>query len=180
MVRQLLNRIGPTLRFAAGVGAVAVLLGAVGLGVAQHAGAVRLLTVEGGSMAPAARYGALLVSTPEDSDQVAVGDVVSIVRSDGVRVTHRVRAIDSVTGALTTQGDANPSPDPEPYVGDRVDHVRVIVPWAGRLLAALSGPARIWAWVTLILVAAATTAWAGMREQPAVPEEASTEAAVAS
>ncbi|TFH68121.1 signal peptidase I [Cellulomonas sp. HD19AZ1] len=89
------------------------------------------LEVRGGSMQPTIPNGALVVTTPRDVHQVAVGDVVSFVGDDGKRVTHRVVDVDAFTGAVTTRGDANVVDDATPYAGPQVDVVRFSVPGLG-------------------------------------------------
>lgn len=114
-----------------------------GLGLAQRAGWVELLEVEGGSMQPAIANGSLLITTTAEADAVATGDVVSIIGTDGHRVTHRV--VDVTAEGITTRGDANTVNDAEVYPGARVDQVRAVVPGAGVALrgvrAVLSNPA---------------------------------------
>lgn len=132
---------------------VAVLVTAVlGLRVAQWTGHAKVLSVTGGSMAPAIPYGSLVITTPAPARTVAVGQVVSVVE-DGVRFTHRVVAIGSQ--GLTTRGDANPSADAHAYTGESVDLVRVSVPLVGRVLTALNGTGRVLLAAALLLLVAA-------------------------
>lgn len=145
----------PVARAAASIAVSVLLVVVLALGVSQHAGWVRVINVQGGSMDPALPYGSLLVTTPATLGGVHVGDVVSLVADDAVRVTHRVVAIDPATGALTTRGDANHADDPAPFTGPGVDLVRAHVPLAGRVLAALNGPARLWAGLAVVLFALA-------------------------
>lgn len=108
----------------------------LGLGLAQRAGVVGVLEVQGGSMQPAIANGSLLITVPSAAADVRPGDVVSIVGSDHIRVTHRV--VDVVDGQVTTRGDANSVADPAPYTGDRLDLVVAHIGGAGVALRYLS------------------------------------------
>ncbi|WP_431838010.1 signal peptidase I [Cellulomonas sp. Y8] len=101
---------------------------ALGLGLAQRAGVVGVLEVQGGSMQPAIANGSLLITVPRATAEVRPGDVVSIVGADHIRVTHRV--VDVVDDQVTTRGDANSVADPAAYTGDRLD----LVVWHAPLL----------------------------------------------
>lgn len=75
----------------------------------------RTLTVLSGSMSPAIPAGSVVVVRPVDPATLSVGDVISYATTDPVTgqselVTHRVIAV-SANGLLTTQGDANQTPD---------------------------------------------------------------------
>ncbi len=104
---------------------VAVL--ALGLGLAQAAGWVQLIEVQGGSMQPTIPNGSLLVSVPRHVSELERGDVVSLVRFDGSRVTHRVVDVNA-DGELITRGDANTVNDPVGYAGVDVDLVVMSIP----------------------------------------------------
>lgn len=122
----------------------------VGLTVAAAIGVVSLvclaasmvfgitpLIVAGGSMGPDLPLGSLALAASTPAEQVRHGDVVSVVRNDGSRVTHRVVTASGVGGGLTEltlQGDANPGPDAERHVVDRVDRVRFSMPTLGSIL----------------------------------------------
>lgn len=92
---------------------------------------LRLIDVEGGSMQPAIANGSLLLTSRQPRGQVRAGEVVSVRGEDGVRVTHRVVGSDPATGGVLLKGDANTTPDVEPYVVDHVDHVRLVIPGLG-------------------------------------------------
>jgi signal peptidase I len=104
---------------------------------------VKPLVFRSGSMAPAIDAGSLALARDVPATDVRVGDVVSVVGADGVRVTHRVVSTGSTDGAtsLTLKGDANPVPDPQAYVVQRADRVVWSVPVAGRVVATLGSPA---------------------------------------
>ena len=143
--------------------AVLTLLAILGVSTVLTAAArlafdVDLLVVRSGSMAPSMPVGSLVLTRPVAADQVEPGDVVSVVRTDGRRITHRVVAAEG-SGALrrlTTQGDANAAPDPESVTAGTVERVVLTAPGLGRLLllrdstpvqllaAALCGAALCW------------------------------------
>jgi len=114
------------------VAGVATVLGAA----ARLALDVDLLVVRSGSMEPAIPVGSLVLTRPIAADRIEVGDVVSVVRDDGSRLTHRVVAVEA-SGALhrlTTQGDANSSPDSEAFTAEGVERVVAVTPGLGRAL----------------------------------------------
>jgi signal peptidase I len=110
--------------------------------VAAVAFDVKPLVLRSGSMAPEIPTGALALAREVPAAEVEVGDVVSVVAPSGVRVTHRVVEIasDGPRRALTLQGDANPTPDADPYVVRQVDRVLVDAPGLGYAVAWASGP----------------------------------------
>lgn len=98
------------------------------------------LVVTSGSMGPAMPEGSVALARSVPASHVEHGDVVSVVRSDGVRVTHRVvgKEVEARTASLILQGDENVMPDPEAYVAAEVDRVFLDVPSAGYVLLWLS------------------------------------------
>jgi signal peptidase I len=92
----------------------------------------RLLVFQSGSMAPAIETGALSLTVERPVDDIAPGDVVSVVGDDGVRVTHRV--VEQHEGRLLLWGDANPAPDATTYAVDHADVVVASVPHLGMVL----------------------------------------------
>lgn len=84
------------------------------------------LVFRSGSMSPGIPTGALALAKTVRASEVRPGDVVSVPRADGVRVTHRVVEADDAGGAsrsLVLKGDANPVTDPEPVVVTEADRV---------------------------------------------------------
>lgn len=105
---------------------------------------VRPAVVVSGSMAPGIPVGAVTLARSVPADTVAVGDVVTVPRTDGRGlVTHRViettPLADSVAGAteLRLQGDANAEPDAQPYAVAQVGQVLGSVPYVGYAVVAL-------------------------------------------
>lgn len=104
------------------------------------------LVVRSGSMSPEIPVGALALARSVPAGDVTEGEVVSVVRPDGTRVTHRVVQVSPVRGdmrRLTLQGDANEAPDADPVVAARVDRVIASLPGAGRLLELLGSSAAV-------------------------------------
>ncbi|MBF4579002.1 signal peptidase I [Frigoribacterium sp. VKM Ac-2530] len=100
------------------------------------------LIFRSGSMSPDIPTGALALARTVPAAEVAVGDVVSVPRADGVRVTHRVVETDDAGGAsrsLVLKGDANPVTDPDPVVVAEADRVFWSTPrlgeWVDQALA---------------------------------------------
>ena len=73
-----------------------------------------------------------------DVADLSPGDVVSVFDGRGVRITHRVVAVDA--GGLVLKGDANEVADPLPYRVESADRVVFSVPAGGYVLTWLSGP----------------------------------------
>ena len=98
-------------------------------------------TVSTGSMEPALPVGSLVYAQAVDPIDLAPGEVVtfSSLRQGGAAVTHRVVANDPEARQLTTQGDANTAPDPDPVAYDRVRGKMTLgVPVLGYVAAGLS------------------------------------------
>lgn len=100
------------------------------------------LVFSSGSMSPAYEAGALGISREVPATDLEVGDVVSVVNSQGDRVTHRVVSVTGVgDGAvLTLKGDTNNVPDAEAYNVTSVDRVSFGIPLAGYVLNAAASP----------------------------------------
>lgn len=111
--------------------------------VAVIAGAlfgVRPLIVVSGSMAPGIPTGSLLFARERPVEEVEVGDIVTVNRTDGHGlITHRVETVDTVDGVitLTLKGDANKLSDPTTYTPASVGSYVFSVPGAGHLASFL-------------------------------------------
>lgn len=95
------------------------------------------------SMSPAIDVGDVAISRSVPATDVSAGDIVSVSRPDGTRITHRVVSIDSVVGNSTTmtlRGDANSINDPEPYTVKTVDRVLFHIPELGYVLSWFANP----------------------------------------
>ncbi|WP_216699566.1 hypothetical protein [Arthrobacter sp. PAMC 25486] len=92
-----------------------------------------------GSMAPALPTGSLALAVPVAAAEVSPGEVVSVVASDGTRITHRVVSTDPAAG-LVLKGDANAVADLLPYTGVTVDRVLFSLPGLGYVVSWLAAP----------------------------------------
>lgn len=124
------------------VGAALGLL-AIIAGIAVTFFGFTFLVFRSGSMGPAIPTGSLAVARTVPAHELRRGDVVSVVSTDGTRITHRVVDAVPVAGrtALVLKGDANGSPDSEVYTATVADRVWFSVPDAGYALAAATTPA---------------------------------------
>ncbi|MDR1851143.1 MAG: signal peptidase I [Propionibacteriaceae bacterium] len=95
---------------------------------------IRPIMVASGSMEPAIPTGALAFDRAVPANQVAVGDIVTVKRTGGDYVTHRVVAVaegpEGLT-QLTLKGDANGQNDPTPYLVSEVGKHLGSIPWLG-------------------------------------------------
>ncbi|MGA7205767.1 MAG: hypothetical protein WBX27_14170 [Specibacter sp.] len=92
-----------------------------------------------GSMGPGIPTGSLGLAIATPAADVVPGQVVSVVSSDGTRVTHRVVSADPRTG-LVLKGDANTVADLQPYTAQIVDRVFFSVPGLGYVAGFLGQP----------------------------------------
>lgn len=117
------------------VGSLCLLVAIVGL-----VSDVKPLVFRSGSMGPEIPAGSLALARTVVAPDLREGDVVSVITSDGGRVTHRVVRIEGAAGpmrALTLRGDANPSPDAESYTVAAADRVFFTLPGIGHVVALL-------------------------------------------
>jgi signal peptidase len=100
-----------------------------------------------GSMSPGMPQGAAAVSEEVAATELRVGDVITVSRGeDELPVTHRIVRIDEIAGdagrrSVVLQGDANATPDREPYVIGSVPRVLWSAPKLGAAVIALQTPA---------------------------------------
>jgi len=113
---------------------------------------LRPLVVTSGSMSPTTPAGSLAFAETSDARTAEVGDVVVVATGDGYRVMHRVveTAVTGERAVLTLKGDANATPDADPYVVESVGRVRFDVPWLGYPISWLATP-----WGLFLLATAA-------------------------
>ena len=158
---------------------VAVL--AVAVLVPRIAGATPY-TILTGSMQPAMPPGTLVVVRPRDVEDISVGDVLTYQLESGKPdvVTHRVTAVG--VGAdgevrLTTQGDANDSPDKKPVIAKQVRGVRwYYVPYLGYVNTVISAARRqdaVYVVAGLLLVYALVQGVGALRDRTRVAAKAS-------
>ncbi len=124
------------LTLAAVVGAACLVAFVAGLAIG-----VRPLVFRSGSMSPGIPTGSLGFVRTIPSDEVRVGDVVSVPYGD-TRVTHRVLAVQRGSGPVTLRlkGDANEVADPQPYPALGAQRLWFSVPVLGGVIAWLSKP----------------------------------------
>lgn len=101
------------------------------------------LVFRSGSMSPGIPTGALALARTTPVADLRPGDVVSVIRADGERVTHRLVSATADAGgrsSLVIKGDANAAADPEPVVTRSVDRVFWSTPRIGYLVQGASRP----------------------------------------
>lgn len=133
---------------------------------------LRPMIFETGSMTPTIPTGSLGLGHSVPATSVRPGDVVSIVRDDGVRVTHRAEAVSAPTGnsvTFTLRGDANNIADPRSYTVTEVQRVVGTVPFLGYVAAWLKNPytLALEALAALFLLTVAFAPKQGWRHSPA-------------
>lgn len=108
---------------------------------------VRVLVFRSGSMSPTIETGGAALARPVSASQLKVGDIVSVENAEGVRVTHRVKAIHShgKTASLTLKGDANQAVDEATPRVTEVDRVFWHVNRLGYVVNALASPYALFA-----------------------------------
>lgn len=116
------------------------------------------MVVGGGSMGDALPAGSLAITKPTAADDLRTGDIVTVrLRDASTPITHRITEIEQGGDGqilVTTKGDANATPDPEPVLLSTSDEVHVVVgkiPWLGYLVDFIKTPL---GWFTLVLAPA--------------------------
>lgn len=96
---------------------------------------MKAYVVKSSSMEPAIMAGSVIYVRPYgEEESISPGDIVSF-RTGDAKVTHRVVAVDSEHGLVTTKGDANPVCDSQPVAFDAIEgRVRFHIPAIGYLL----------------------------------------------
>jgi signal peptidase I len=113
------------------------------------------LVFSSGSMAPEIATGDLAFARSVPAEDLRRGDVVSVAGDSGVRVTHRIVAVERVNhrAELTLRGDGNASPDTGTYVVTKADRVFAHLPKAGYVVSAVASPTGIFVGGLLVAVA---------------------------
>ncbi|MBM4653634.1 signal peptidase I [Rhodococcus hoagii] len=107
---------------------------------------IKPLVFRSGSMSPQISTGALALAKTVPATELAVGDVISVNNDQGVRITHRVYALEPPGGeavVATLKGDDNNAPDSLPYTITEADRVFFHVGGLGYVVAWLSSPLAI-------------------------------------
>ena len=115
------------------------------LAIAAFAFDVQPVVFRSGSMSPAIDTGALAISKSVGANDLAVGDIVTVKTSKGVRVTHRIQSLTRNAGEATLilRGDANTVSDDQPYVVRSASRVLFDIPKAGYVVSWVSGSAGV-------------------------------------
>lgn len=127
------------------IGAVAGLICVLAAAASMLFG-IKPLVFRSGSMSPEITTGSLALARTVPATDLVVGDVVSVVNSQGTRITHRVYDFESQAGnsvAVTLKGDANTQPDTEPYLITEADRIFFSVGGLGYAVEWLSSPLAI-------------------------------------
>lgn len=135
------SNVNPWQRWALNIGAT---LGTICIliALATFVFGLKPLIFASGSMGPGIPTGSLGLAVPTPVAEVIPGQVVSVVTSDGTRVTHRV--VENIPVGLVMKGDANSTADLQPYQVATADRLLVSVPVLGYVASWFSQP---WAFV---------------------------------
>lgn len=142
---------------------VLALLGAVCIiaAIAAFACNISLIMFKTGSMSPTIPTGSLAVVKQIPASDIKVGDVTTVSRGEGqLPVTHRVVSVEPAGGdsyTIAMKGDANASPDSQPYV---VTDVRKVLWHAPRLAYLVSKASQPRHMVAITIAAALLVTWA--------------------
>ncbi|WP_181149760.1 hypothetical protein [Arthrobacter sp. MYb227] len=112
-------------------------------------------------MGPSIPTGSLGFAVPTPVAEVVPGQVVSVVNTDGIRLTHRV--VENLPEGLVLKGDANSVADLQPYQVSSADRLIVSVPFLGYVLTWFSQP---WAFFVGGLLCAYLLYLAFFRREP--------------
>lgn len=146
-----------------------ILVGATGLVVVgaalAPAAGFTVVRLETGSMTPVYPRDSLLLVRDVAADDLVPGDVVTVTRAGRAPVTHRVIGVDDAGDGvrLELQGDANATPDPEPYLVDRAGLVLGGIPFGGQAVDLARSTPGV---VGLSLLASALVVWAWWPRRP--------------
>ncbi|WP_150117061.1 S24/S26 family peptidase [Arthrobacter sp. ERGS1:01] len=100
---------------------------------------IKPLIFASGSMGPGIPTGSLGLAISTPAADAVPGQVVSVVTSDGTRITHRLVSR-TPDGGLILKGDANAVADLQPYMAQTVDRLFFSVPVLGFVASALGQP----------------------------------------
>ena len=136
------------------VGAVLGVL-CLGWAIAMSVFGITPLVFSSGSMAPEIATGDLAFARSVPAADLRRDDVVSIASTSGVRVTHRIVAVERAGDrtVLTLKGDANASPDARTYPVTEADRVFAHLPKGGYVVSAIASPTGIFVGGLLVAVA---------------------------
>lgn len=116
----------------------------IGATVAAFTLNISLIMFKTGSMSPTIPTGSLAVVREIPAADIRIGDVTTVPRGDGLLpVTHRVVSSTPVGGgvySITMKGDANDSPDAQPYEVTEVRKVLWHAPGLAFVVSTVSQP----------------------------------------
>lgn len=131
---------------------------------------LRPVVVISGSMEPKLPVGSMVFYRTVPAQEVAVGDIVTVPRSDGAAglITHRVKQATTKGGVTTLRlkGDANSTEDPLPYVVTSVGEFVGQIPVAGTIALAMRTPLGIAAVATYVAALIAVIVFGRRRTKP--------------
>ena len=131
---------------------------------------LRPVVVISGSMEPKLPVGSMVFYRTVPAAQVAVGDIVTVPRTDGATglITHRVTQATTKDGVTTLRlkGDANTTEDPLPYVVTSVGAFVGRIPVAGTIALAARTPLGIAAVATYVAALIAVIVFGRRRPKP--------------
>lgn len=129
--------------------------------IAAFALNISLIMFKTGSMSPTIPTGSLAVVKQIPASEIRVGDITTVDRGEGrLPVTHRVVSSTPVGGevySIGMQGDANPSPDSQPYEVTEVRKVLWHVPGLAYVVSTVSQPIYM---AAITLAASLLVVWA--------------------
>lgn len=112
--------------------------------IAAFALNISLIMFKTGSMSPTIPTGSLAVVRQIPASDIRVGDVTTVSRGEGqLPVTHRVVSVNPVgsgTYSIVMKGDANDSPDAQPYEVTEVKKVLWHAPGLAYVVTTVSQP----------------------------------------
>ena len=110
------------------------------------------VAINGGSMEESIPAGSLIIARWVPDEQVRVGQVIVAKEPGRAAIAHRVVSLQEDGGnvLVQTKGDANHTPDPEPYVlPQRVLTPEYVIPYLGYLVLFVKTPLGLTFLVTL-------------------------------
>lgn len=112
--------------------------------IAAFALNISLIMFKTGSMSPTIPAGSLAVVRQIPASEIRVGDVTTVSRGEGrLPVTHRVVSVTPIGGerySIEMKGDANDSPDSQPYEVTEVKKVLWHAPGLAYVVSTVSQP----------------------------------------
>lgn len=138
--------------------------------IMAFAGGFSLIMFKTGSMTPTIPAGSVALVQKIPASEIAVGDVVTVDRTDALPITHRVTSVQPGEGEgtriITMKGDANDVEDPAPYTVADVRIVRGSVPDLANVIVWFGSP---WVLGGVTLGASLLVVWAFWPRKESAP-----------